>query len=163
MILITLSNLRQMMNIGTTDIFHNNNQVLDNYYYFHRQVAEHLPEIVDFDEVEIVPDMSFSEFDEFDTVKGKSESFHFPAPHSNIRRSHDDVEANYFSPGENDDDDEPELNQQNISLLNEENNTPDNTNNATTGDSDTVSKNHFSFRLKFLEKQKAWVEKAARR
>ena len=135
--------------------------------FYNRQVAEQLPEIVDFDEVEIVHDSSLSDFDEFSTLKGgKSESFHFNHDEK-ITSDYADIEANFFKTRQKDfDDDYDEKEPDEFDGLNSENNNDENNNNDPDGLQSTaniVTKNHFSFRLKFLEKQKAWVEKAARR
>ena len=138
-----------------------------------RQVAEQLPEIVDFDEIEIVApdddsslndpyccDHSVKPFSFYDNHNNNHVTNNeFPAEDLDFR----DIEANFISDDMVDDEEAPPGNNESEERWKLTRNDSNNSNSSLRSLSDLVTKKHFSFRLKFLEKQKRWVEKAARR
>jgi hypothetical protein len=140
---------------------------------FIRQVAEKLPEIVDFDEIEILP----PNYDDEDRDGGLNDFLPINEDFENVDvDSDDDKPTNRFiatagkqnqalrrASADNqrveDENEDIEANFQ--SLDNERKSSERSENSSSTNE--IISKQRFSFRLKFLEKQRAWVEKAARR
>lgn len=156
-----------------------------------RQVAEKLSEIVDFDEVEIVPpdeDSTFNDFPFEDYQSSLAQSFrntntglldedlmHYDDLEANTQPrdktdqhqhqhiQHRDSRIRGGTEEEDNDDENPLYTNNDEEEQAQREQLKRSASNNSNGSVGGISLSHFSFRLKFLERQKAWVEKAARR